>query len=272
MFSKVAVFSGAGRARSVGAATARLLASKGYGIVLNCLRNKEQAESVVAECRDHGVRAEVFMGDVTKASVCQEMARFVEIEFGRADVLVNCVGLTKPAPYENLSALSEEDFTRVLATNVTAPFLMAQAFHKLLASTGNASLINVSSAGAISGITSSIAYTAAKGGENSLTLALAKAMSPEVRVNAVCPSFIDSSWWDENFAGKQEKYATLVKNISEGNLMGRVLTPEDVANAILYLIDSPMSGELLRLDCGSHIGKANPRPNKDETAAAPGNH
>lgn len=259
----LAVLAGAGRKRGVGAATARVLANKGYDIVLNCLKSKEQAEDVVAECRDSGVRAEVFMGDITQSAICKDMANFVKEEWGRTDVLVNCIGVTKGASYEDLSALTEDDFTRILTGNITAPYLMAQAFQELMTKTGDACLINVSSAAGISGKGSSIAYAAAKGGENTLTLALAKALSPEVRVNAVCPSFIDSSWWEESFAGREEKYATLIKNMQSSNLVGKVLTPEDVARAIVYLIESPMiSGELLRLDGGAHIGQANPRDDR----------
>ena len=222
--TRIAVLAGAGRRRGIGAATARLLAAQGYDLVLNCLKSEEQARDVAAECCDtHGVRAEVFIGDATKATICHDMAAFVEEEWGRTDVLVNTMGMTKGAPYENLSALNEEDFAKIFAVNVTAPFLMAQAFQHLMAATGDAALINVSSAAGISGKGSSIAYAAVKGGENTLTLALAKALSPEVRVNAVCPSFVDSSWWEGTFAGRKEKYAILIKNMSEANLHRRVL-------------------------------------------------
>ena len=125
---------------------------------------------------------------------------------------------------------------------------------------GDGALVNVSSAAGISGKGSSIAYAVAKGAENTLTLSLAQALSPEVRVNAVCPSFIDSSWWDEAYQNKQEKYQGLISSMQQSNLLQKVLTPEDVANTILSIIQNPvMTGELIRLDAGMHIGKANKR-------------
>lgn len=145
--------------------------------------------------------------------------------------------------------------------NVTAPYLLCRAFHSLLRASGDGVIVNVSSAAGITGKGSSIAYAAAKGAENNtLTLALAQALSPEVRVNAVYPSFIDSSWWEEKFAGKEDNYKPLVNNMQKSNLLNRVLRPSDVADTILSIVKNPvMTGELIRLDAGAHIGRANPR-------------
>lgn len=137
---------------------------------------------------------------------------------------------------------------------------MAQAFQKMLRQSGNGTIVNVSSAAGISGKGSSIAYAAAKGGENTLTIALAQALSPEIRVNAVCPSFIDSSWWEEAYFEKEDKYKALIQCMQDSNLLKRVLKPQDVAQTIMTIINNPvMTGELIRLDAGTHIGKANPR-------------
>jgi len=224
------------------------------------LKNESQAERVVAECREAGAEAELFLGDVTRQETCREMASLVGSKWGRADVVVNCLGATKGASYEKLEQLTEEDFARLFAVNATAPYLVAQAFQPLLRASGDGVLINVSSAAGITGKSSSIAYAAAKGAENTLTLALAQALSPEVRVNAVCPSFVDSSWWEETFDGKEDKYKALVKSMQGSNLLRRVLTPVDVAQTIMSIILNPvMTGELIRLDAGAHVGKANPR-------------
>jgi len=256
----VAVLTGAGRKRGVGAATARLLAKRGCHVLINCLKNEEQTASVVEDCRREGVNAQAFLGDLTDTATCQHLARLVEQEWGRVDVLVNCLGATKSANYEKLDALNADDFARLFSVNVTAPFLVTQALAPLLRTSKLAALINVSSAAGISGKGSSVAYAAAKGAENTLTLALAQALSPEVRVNAVCPSFVDSSWWEEAYAGRDEQYQSLIKKMGESNLLGRVLKPEDVASAILAIIENPgMTGELIRLDAGAHVGVANPR-------------
>jgi len=256
----VAVLAGAGRLRGVGASTARMLAKRGCNLLINTLKNQQQAEELADECRGFGVETQVYMGDLTNASACHEMANLVESKWGRADIIVNSLGYTKGAPYEQLDKLTEEDFAKMYAVNGTAPFLMAQAFQSLLRASGDGCIVNVSSAAGITGKGSSIAYAASKGATNTLTLALSQALSPEVRVNAVCPSFIDSSWWDETFAGREDKYRQLVKSMQRNNLLNRVLTPDDVARTIMGIIDNPcMSGELIRLDSGAHVGQANAR-------------
>ena len=256
----VAVLSGAGRKHGVGAATAKMLASRGCNVLINCLKNEDQAKSVILECKAFNVDAEYFIGDATQPETSKKMAFLAKEKWGRTDILVNCLGVTKSASYEKLEDLTHEDFAKLLAVNITAPYMMSQAFQALLRASGNGVIVNVSSAAGISGKGSSIAYAAAKGGENTLTLALSQAFSPEVRVNAVCPSFIDSSWWEESFEGKQDKYLALVKSIQDSTLLNRVLKPVDVALTIMSLIENPViTGELIRLDAGAHIGKANPR-------------
>lgn len=256
----VSVLTGAGRLNSIGAATARLLAKNGSHVVINCLNSKSQAEKVVSECAAYGVSSELFVGDVTDAATCKNLSDFVKNKFGKVDTIVNCVGSTHPAPYEKLELLTAADFMKLFATNAIGPYLIAQAFQGLLRESKIASITNVSSTAALTGISSSIAYATAKGAENSLTLALAQALSPEVRVNAVCPSFVDSSWWEIPFKDKKEKYEALLQTMKEKNLLNRVIKPEDVALAIFSVIQNPvMAGEIIRLDAGVHIGKANTR-------------
>src|SRR6185437_2311021 len=191
---KVAILIGAGRVNGVGAATALSLAREGCNVLINCRKNEAQATQIVNECRQLGVEAELFMADVTKSAACKEIAQYVEQKWGQANILVNCIGTTKIVPYEELDQLTEEDFAKIFAVNVTAPYLVVQAFQRLLRNSANSSVINISSTAGISGMGSSIAYAASKGALNTLTLALAKALAPEVRVNAICPGFIDSSW------------------------------------------------------------------------------
>lgn len=263
--NSVAILTGAGRKNGIGAATAKLLAKEGCHLLINCLKNIHQAEQVAEECRKEGVAVHVFMGDLTDPSICQKMAELVNITWGRVDIIVNCLGNTKSASYEKLTALQLADFEKIFAVNVYAPFLIAQVFQELIKKSENGVMINISSAAGITGRGSSIAYAAAKGAENTLTLALAQALSPEVRVNAVCPSFVDSSWWEEAYAGKENQYQGLVKSIQENTLQRRVLKPENIAMTILSIINNPgISGELIRLDAGAHIGKANPREECNE--------
>lgn len=262
----VAVITGAGRINGVGAATAKMLAKQGCNILLNCIKNKDQAQKIIDSCKTEGVEAKLFMADLSKPENCKELAAIAEYSWGRADIIINCLGKTKSVPYENLSDLSLTDFEEIFSINTFAPFLIAQAFQPLLRESGNGVIVNVSSAAGITGKGSSIPYAAAKGAENTLTLALAQALSPEVRVNAVCPSFIDSSWWEESFAGKEDKYEALVKSMQDSNLLKRTLKPVDVAKTIMSIVENPvMTGEIIRLDAGAHVGKANYRKERNDS-------
>lgn len=261
----VAVIAGAGRINGVGAATAKLLAKEGCNILINCFKNKDQAEQIITSCKAEGVDAKLFVADLSKPKNCEELAAIAKSTWGRADIVINCLGKTKSVSYENLSDLTVADFEEIFSINTFAPFFIAQAFQPLLRESGNGVIVNVSSAAGITGKGSSIPYAAAKGAENTLTLALAQALSPEVRVNAVCPSFIDSSWWEESFAGKEDKYKALVKSMQDSNLLKKTLKPIDVAKTIVGIIENPvMTGEIIRLDAGAHIGKANYRTENSE--------
>ena len=249
----VAILIGAGKANGVGAATALLLAQKGYNILINCRQSESEANELVRQCRDSGVEAELFMADVTSSHACKEMAEYVEKKWGRANVLVNCLGTTKIAPYDKLDQLTGDDFARIFSVNVTAPYLVVQAFEKLLRNSTNSSVVNVSSTAGMSGSGSSIAYCASKGALNTLTLSLAMALSPQVRVNAVCPGFIDSSWWGDSATNK-DAYNLKLQSVKDSNLLHQVITPSDVGNIIVNIINSPkMTGELVRVDAGKHL-------------------
>lgn len=256
---QVAVITGAGRQGGVGAATAKRLAATGCRLILNCLNSQDEIQQVAADCRHHGVDVLIHIGDLTNESVCQELAQLTQEKFGKADIVVNCLGFSKSIPTERVDLVTTELFEKTLQVNTIAPFLIAKAFHQLLKESGQGVLVNVSSTAGLTGKSSSLPYAVAKGALNTLTLALAQAFSPEIRVNAVCPSFIDSSWWRDKFAD-QTKYENLKQGISDSNLLGRVLEPKDVAAVIISIIENPsMTGELIKLDAGAHIGKANPR-------------
>ena len=112
--NSVAILTGAGRQNGVGAATARILAQKGCNVLINCLKNKEQAERVVEDCKKEGVDAKLFVADLSTADACKEMANIAMSTWGRADIVVNCLGKTIGVPYENLAALSLSDFEDII--------------------------------------------------------------------------------------------------------------------------------------------------------------
>ena len=123
-------------------------------------------------------------------------------------------------------------------------------------------IVNVSSVAGSLGIGSSVPYIASKGALNSMTLYLARALAPQVRVNAVCPGLITSRWFVDGLG--QEGFEKVRALTEQSTALERASTPEDVADAIVWLIDGArsMTGELLLLDAGLHLGTRMQVPGK----------
>ena len=248
---KVAIVTGS--ATGVGAATALALAARGYDLLINYSKSAAEAEASAAACRNADADALLMRGDVADDADCKAMVQAVVERWGRLDALVNNAGVTTFAGAADWDAIDAQTFQRVVGVNALGAFQMIRACAPHLKAARGA-VVNVSSIAGALGIGSSVAYIASKGALNSMTLYFARAMAPEVRVNAVCPGLITTRWFVDGLgADGYEK----IKAIYEGNApLGRACTPEDVADAVLWLIDGArtVTGELLLLDAGVHLG------------------
>src|SRR5581483_5584488 len=173
-----------GSSSGVGAATARALASRGAGVVINFSKQSAPAEDVAQACTAAGGDAVVVRGDVADDGDCRRLASAALQRWGRIDGLVNNAGTTKFAAMGDLDALSADDFQRIYAVNLVGAYQMVRACTPGLRAARGA-VVNVSSIAGSMGIGSSHAYAASKGALNALTLALARALGPDIRVNAV---------------------------------------------------------------------------------------
>ncbi|MEP7138068.1 MAG: SDR family oxidoreductase [Caldimonas sp.] len=242
-----------GSSSGIGAATARLYASNGWNVVVNFSRDPAPAEAVGAECRALGVDALVVRADVSSDADCRRLAMEVDQRFGRADVLVNNAGTTKFVPMQDLDGLEAEDFHRIYDVNVIGPFQMIRALHPLLKKQTGAGIVNVSSIASMMGMGSSIAYMASKGALNAMTVGLARALGPEVRVNAIAPGLVETPWLQSGLGA--ERYAAAVQGYRARSALDAVLTAEDVADAAWWLgaRAAKTTGEVLLLDAGLRI-------------------
>ena len=248
---KVAIVTGSGT--GVGAASALALAARGYDLLINYSRSEAEAEASAAACRDAGADALVLRGDVGDDAACRAMVQAGVDRWGRVDALVNNAGITSFAGAANWDAVDAETFQKVVGVNALGTFQMIRACAPHLKQ-ARGSIVNVSSIAGALGIGSSVAYIASKGAVNAMTLYFARAMAPEVRVNAVCPGLITTRWFVDGIGA--EGFEKL-KTMYEGNApLGRASTAEDVASAVLWLIESArtVTGELLLLDSGVHLG------------------
>jgi NAD(P)-dependent dehydrogenase (short-subunit alcohol dehydrogenase family) len=250
-----------GSASGLGAATARQLARGGARIMVNYSSSKTEAEETADLCRKEGVEVLVVQGDVSKDEDCKKLAA-AAASWGRLDALVNNAGTTKHVPnHSRMDELSAEDFQRIYGVNVIGSFQMIRAARALLEEgskqSGRASaVVNIASVAGIGGGGSSVAYAASKGALITMTLSLARALAPAIRVNAVCPGYIDTPWFSK---GRGQETADKLRESVKASMPLRLASkPEDIAELVSFLAtpaSGHMTGEYVRMDAGSHLGR-----------------
>lgn len=241
-----------GSSSGVGASTARQLAARGTNVVINYSRSVDAAERVAEECRELGAEVLVCQADVSKDSDCQRMVEDTLSRWGRLDILVNNAGTTKFVTHSDLAGLDHQDFQDIYAVNVVGAFQMVRAAQDALTASGDASIVNVASIAGVKGVGSSIAYAASKGALITMTKSLARVMGPSIRVNAVCPGFIEGDWLAEGMG--QAVYEQTLSFLREKTPLQTTCTADSVAESILSFIDghSVVTGQHLILD-GGHL-------------------
>ncbi|HIF32501.1 MAG TPA: glucose 1-dehydrogenase [Planctomycetes bacterium] len=248
---KVAVVTGA--SRGVGRATAIELARLGCRIVLNYRQSADAAEKATEEVRSQGVAAMAFAADVSDDDACREMAKAAAGEFGQIDILVNNAGTTRFIAHSDLEAVSSEDWRHIMDVNVLGPFQCTRALLPYLKAASTAEVVNVASVAGLNTPGSSIPYGASKAALINMTVNLARALGPNIRVNAVAPGFIEGQWLRD---GLGEHYETVKTAVEGKSALQRVNQPEDIAAAIVSLITGSdlVTGQTLVVDGGYTIG------------------
>jgi len=174
-------------------------------------------------------------------------------------VLINNAATTKPIPHRRMDLLDAAEFQRIFAVNVIGTYQMTKAAAPHLKASGDAAIVNISSVGAMRAGGSSMAYTASKAAINNLTLSSARALAPEVRVNALCPGGMLGAWTRKILNEKQ--YQERLERSKTEFPLKRGIWPYDVAVAALFLVEgaTTMTGEAIRMDCGQHLGDTSNR-------------
>ena len=244
--NRVAIITGS--ASGIGAATAVELARRGWNVVVNYSKSKEKAEQVQKRCPG----SILVQADTGEDADCRKLVKAALDKWGRVDALVNNAGTTKFVKHPDLDGLSADDFLRIYRVNVVGPFQMVRACAGALRAAKGA-VVNVSSVASQLGTGSSIAYAASKSALNAMTYSFARVLGPEVRVNAVCPGYVDTPW-QHNALGATgaskaaEHYSGMVP-------LKDYARPEDIAETIVWLIEGArqVTGEAIFVDGGLHI-------------------
>ena len=239
---RVAVVTGG--SRGIGRAVCVALAEQGCQVVVNCQHGIEAAEETAAQCREKGVDAITVQADVSTQEGCDALFKAAAEAFGRVDILVNNAGVTR----DNLiMRLSEEDYDKVLDTNLKGAFLCCKAASRLMMRQRYGRIVNLSSVVGLRGNAGQTAYAASKAGIVGLTKSLAKELASRgVTANAVAPGYIET---DMTAALPEATRAAMVQGIPAA----RPGKPEEVARAVAFLASEEsgyITGQVLRVDGG----------------------
>jgi 3-oxoacyl-[acyl-carrier protein] reductase len=244
---KAALVTGGGT--GVGRATALALAQQGCAVVVNYSRSKADAEQTAADVSKLGVRGLAVQADVANDADCRQLVATTVRELGRLDVLVQSAAITRFIAHGDLDSVTDEVWDQLLGVNLRGAFQCARAARAPMLTNGGGSIVNVSSVAGIAGVGSSIPYCASKAALNNLTITLARALAPEIRVNAVAPGFITGRWLK---GGLGAGYEAVKQAIEKRVPLGKVCEPSDVAHAILSFISGSqlVTGQVLVVDGG----------------------
>jgi NAD(P)-dependent dehydrogenase (short-subunit alcohol dehydrogenase family) len=233
---KVALITGAGK--RIGRSVAVRLGAEGADVIVNYRTSHEGADEVVAQISAAGRRARAIQADVSKRHEVLEMFASVEKQFGRLDILVNNAGMFFPKRFEELT---EEHWDTILDTNLKSQFLCSQAAVPMLRRSGQGRIINFASLGGLLAWPAYTHYCVSKAGVIMLTRCLARALAPEITVNAIAPGTI-------SFPGDAPEIA---EDFIRRTPLRRTGTPEDIDDAVVFLVKSAfITGQVIVVDGG----------------------
>lgn len=227
IYGKVAVVTGA--TGGLGKVICQTLASNGANVVVGYNSSKSEAEKLIEQLHPVQGGHIAAQAPVTQSHQLHLLAEKVDAIFGRCDILINCAGITRYVAHADLDGLDDDLIDSILTTNIRGPIAMTRAFHPLLEKSEDAIIINISSIAAKTAMGSNIAYCASKAALDNLTVSLARAFAPKIRVISIAPGLTDTDFvkaLDQNWRDLQQQSTPL----------GRLAYPEEVAQAVVAVI------------------------------------
>lgn len=245
-----------GASSGIGAAIALAFAKNGCHVVINYNTNESGAQKTAGLCKAHGVKTLVKQADVSNDAECQMLVDATLKEFGQLHILINNAGTTKFCEHQKLDGLDKQDFLDIYATNTVGAFQMTRAAQTALGKQPVAHIINMASIAAITGVGSSIAYAASKGALLTMTMSLARVLGPQIRVNAICPGFVQGEWLEKGIG--KENYEKMLSGIQNIAPLKDTATAERVAQTAVGLVTGMdwTTGETIIVDGGAHLHTA----------------
>jgi len=218
---KAALITGGGT--GIGAAIAQQFAEEGAAVAL-CGRRAEVIQQKVSELTGAGHTAVAIPGDV--ATEATEIVERTVAALGRLDILVNNAAITQPVPHDDLEQLTDALIDDIFRVNVRGALATVRALKPCLLASGDALIVNMSSIAARTALGSNIAYCASKAALDNITLSLARALAPQIRVVSVSPGWVNGEY-------AQRMPTTMLDQQRQRTPLGRIAEAEDVAQAVL---------------------------------------
>lgn len=218
-----------GGSGGIGSEICRHLAKSNYRVLVNYHTNIEKAAATLNSLDNEGHH--LFQCSITDSTQLQEMANFVEQEYGRLDVLVNNSGITKPVPHNDLEGLEDEWIDRIFQVNCRGAFACIRAFKSLLQKGEKPIIVNISSIAARTGVGSNVAYCASKAAMDSMTRSLARALAPKIRVVSLAPGWVMGEY-ARTFSD------AYIEEQKDKTPLARIAEAEDVAKALVSIVEN----------------------------------
>lgn len=228
-----------GSSSGIGEAVARRLAACGAGVVVNSARSVDAGRRLAEELPD----ALYVGGDIAAPGTAEALVAAAEERWGRLDGLVNNAAVTVDAPLEDVAGVTAAHWEQVLSVNVVGTFLVSQAALPLLHRSDDGWIVNVTSIAGLRQTGSSLPYAVSKAAVDHMTRILARVAGGRVRINAVAPGLVDTPW--------TEDWALQRELVPAAAPLGRIATPDDIADACLGIIGSRyLTGQTVLVDGG----------------------
>jgi 3-oxoacyl-[acyl-carrier protein] reductase len=239
---KVVVVTGGGT--GIGRGMSLRFAQEGAAVVINYSKSKTRAREVAAQINGSGGQAVDIQADICRDLEARQLIEETVAKFGRLDVLINNAAWTRFVPHQNLEDLSEEILENTWSVIVKGSIYCTRAAVPHLRKNGEGSVINITSNAGFSARGSTIIYGASKAALTYITKALARALAPEIRVNAIAPGFVDTkfvNWTPE-----------VIEQLKSQTHLGKAIIPENIADAAVFLACDSMAttGQTILVDGG----------------------
>jgi 3-oxoacyl-[acyl-carrier protein] reductase len=240
---KVAVVTGGNG--GLGQRICHALARAGSDVAVVCAQSRDAAQAVAAQLKSTGVRAEAMTCDVTSPTQVQELVAGVLATFGRVDMLINDAAYNKWIPFNDLDALTYEEWQKIIAVNLTGPMLCIKAVAPAMQRQGGGRIVNIASVAGLAPSGSSIAYAVSKAGLVHLTRCMAVGLAPAILVNCVAPGYLEDTRATANLDPAYRQRAR------DAALLKRAADKDDVANQVVALCQTDsITGQTLVIDAG----------------------